>query len=368
MASDFTHAFLLASPTGKAARRLAEATGREAQTIHRLLQWAPSDGGFLHDEDNPVDARFVVVDETSMVDLRLADALVRAIGPSTHLILVGDADQLPPVGAGKVFDDLIGSGQVPGVKLSEIFRQAARSMIVRNAHRIVAGEAPWRNANDAAAALNIEAAELDDDYFFVHREDPEDVARTIVDFAARRIPAKYGLDPMRDVLVLAPMKKGPCGLEALNDKLQWTLNREGRKVGVKNLRVGDRVIQTRNDYELEVMNGEVGVLVSYDSDEGTVEIDFSDDRSKSVSLSQLATFMLAYAISVHRSQGSQAPAVVCAVATSHWIMLTRSLVNTAITRAQRLCVCVGQTKAMNQAVRKVDAKARNAALAERIQP
>jgi exodeoxyribonuclease V alpha subunit len=359
--------YLLASPTGKAARRLQEATGTQAQTIHRLLQWAPGEGGFLHDEENPLNARFVIVDETSMVDLRLADALLRAIGPSTHLVLVGDADQLPPVGAGKVFDDLIASGRVPSVRLTEIFRQAARSMIVRNAHRIVAGEPPFRNRGEASVELGVSIDELDDDFFFVHRDEPEDVARTIVEFAAERIPKKYGLDPMRDILVLAPMKKGPCGLEALNSKLQWRLNKDGAKIGVKDLRVGDRVIQTRNNYDLEVMNGEVGVLESWDTEEGIAIVNFGDGRSVEVARGQLDSFMLAYAISVHRSQGSQAPAVVCAVATSHWIMLTRSLVNTAVTRAQKMCVCVGQTRAMRHAVSTVDSRTRNAALAERVQ-
>jgi exodeoxyribonuclease V alpha subunit len=301
-----------------------------------------------------------------MVDLKLADALLRAIGPTTHLVLVGDADQLPPVGAGKVFDDLIESGCVPSVRLTEIFRQAARSMIVRNAHRIVAGEPPYRNRSDASVELGVDPDELDDDFFFVHRDEPEDVARTIVDFAAERIPKKYGLDPMRDVLVLAPMKKGPCGLETLNSKLQWRLNRDGQKLGVKDFRVGDRVIQTRNNYDLEVMNGEVGVLREWDPESGLATIDFSDDRTVEVPRNQLDSFLLAYAISVHRSQGSQAPAVVCAVATSHWIMLTRSLVNTAVTRAQQLCVCVGQTKAIRHAVRTIDSRTRNSALAERV--
>ncbi|MCW2960328.1 MAG: ATP-dependent RecD-like helicase [Thermoleophilia bacterium] len=358
--------YVLASPTGKAARRLQEATGAKAQTIHRLLSWAPGEGGFLHDEENPINARFVIVDETSMVDLRLADALLRAIGPSTHLVLVGDADQLPPVGAGKVFDDLIASGRVPSVRLTEIFRQAARSMIVRNAHRIVAGEVPFRNRSDASVELGVTPEELDDDFFFVHRDEPEDVARTIVEFAAERIPKKYGLDPMRDVLVLAPMKKGPCGLEVLNSKLQWRLNKDGAKIGVKDLRVGDRIIQTRNNYDLEVMNGEVGVLESWDAEDGIATVEFHD-RTVEVARGQMDSFLLAYAISVHRAQGSQAPAVVCAVATSHWIMLTRSLVNTAVTRAQKMCVCVGQTKAMRHAVSTIDSRTRNAALAERIQ-
>jgi exodeoxyribonuclease V alpha subunit len=360
-----TARYLLASPTGKAARRLHEATGREASTIHRLLQWAPQQGGFQHDEDNPLDARFVIVDETSMVDLRLADALLRAIGPSTHLVLVGDADQLPPVGAGKVFDDLITSGAVPGVRLTEIFRQAARSLIVRNAHRIVNGEPPFKGAAAAVEQLGVGMDEIDDDFFFVNREDPYEVAELIVDFAATRIPARYELDPIRDVLVLAPMKKGPCGLEELNRRLQERLNPDGEKLGTKGLRLGDRVIQTRNDYNIEVMNGEVGVVVEHDREESTVRIDFGD-RGVTVPVGDLDTFLPAYAISVHRSQGSQAPAVVCAVATSHWIMLTRSLVNTAITRAQKLCVCVGQTKAMAHAVRTLDARTRNAALAERI--
>lgn len=358
--------YLLASPTGKAARRLQEATNSRAQTIHRLLQWAPNEGGFLHDEGNPLNARFVIVDETSMVDLRLADALMRAIGPSTHIVLVGDADQLPPVGAGKVFDDLIASERVPSVRLTEIFRQAARSMIVRNAHRIVAGQTPFKNRADASVELGIDPDELNDDFFFVHRAEPDDVATAIVDFAAERIPTRYNLDPMRDVLVLAPMKKGPCGLEVLNSKLQWRLNKDGEPLGVKDFRVGDRVIQTRNNYDLEVMNGEVGVLRAWNAETSCAQIEFTDDREVEVPRAQLDSFMLAYAISVHRSQGSQAPAVICAVAMSHYIMLTRSLINTAVTRAQQLCVCVGQRAALNKAVKTIDSRTRNSALGERI--
>jgi exodeoxyribonuclease V alpha subunit len=355
----------LASPTGKAARRLTEATGRDAQTIHRLLKYSGNSNGFEHDEENPLDARFVIVDETSMVDLRLADSLLRAIGPETHLVLVGDADQLPPVGAGKVFEDLITSGRVPSVRLDEIFRQAARSLIVRNAHQVVHGRKVFRNRKQAAEELALPVEELDDDFFVVERELAEEVADTIVDFAARRIPAKYGLDPIRDVLVLAPMKAGPCGLYELNRRIQNALNPTGAKV-VRDLRVGDRVIQTKNDYDIEVMNGEVGVINAYDRDSQIAELDFLDGRVKLVAAGDLDTFLPAYAISVHRAQGSQAPAVICAVSTSHFIMLTRSLVNTAITRAQKLCVCVGQGRAMNIAVRTVDARKRNSALAERL--
>jgi len=221
---------------------------------------------------------------------------------------------------------------------------------VRNAHRIVAGEKPWRNAAQACDELGVEEGTIDDDFFFVHREDPEDVAELIVDFAARRIPQKYGLDAVRDVMVLAPMKKGPCGLEELNRRMQLRLNPNGDKVGVKDLRLGDRVIQTRNNYNIGtprqgdgdpsgVMNGEVGVIDQWDREEQRVRIDFLD-RQCWISTSDLDSFLPAYAISVHRSQGSQAPAVVCAVATSHWIMLTRSLVNTAITaRPEALRVC-----------------------------
>lgn len=358
--------YLLGSPTGKAARRMTEATGREAQTIHRMLQWAPSQGGFVHDEDTPLAARFVIVDETSMVDLRLADALVRAIGPETHLILVGDADQLPPVGAGKVFDDLLASSAVPSVRLTEIFRQAARSMIVRNAHQIVHGKKPFKNAKDAAEQLDdVSTEDLDDDFFFVERDDPEDIVNTVVEFAAKRIPTTYKLDPIRDVLVLAPMKKGPCGLEVLNARLQQTLNPNGMKLGVKDLRLGDRVIQTRNDYNLEVMNGEVGVIDFWNKEDRTGVLDLGERRVQ-IAAKDLESFLPAYAISVHRSQGSQAPAVICVTATSHYIMLTRSLVNTAITRAQKLCVCVGQERALGIAVRTVDARKRNSALAERV--
>ena len=280
-------------------------------------------------------------------------------------MLVGDADQLPPVGAGKVFDDLIESGcgaeraadgdLPPGGALDD---RAQRAPDRRRASR------PFRNRSDASVELGIDPEELDDDFFFVHREEAEDVARTIVEFAAERIPKKYGLDPMRDVLVLAPMKKGPCGLEVLNSQAAVASQlRTARKLGVKDFRVGDRVIQTRNDYDLEVMNGEVGVHRAWDArGRASPRSTSATGGASEVTRSQLDSFMLAYAISVHRSQGSQAPAVICAVATSHWIMLTRSLVNTAVTRAQRLCVCVGQVKAIRHAVRTVDSRTRNAAL------
>ncbi len=301
----------LCAPTGKAARRLSEATGASATTIHRLLGWIP-DEGFEHGPDDPITgADVLVVDEASMLSVHLADALLGAVGPRTHVLLVGDVDQLPPVGAGAVLGDLIDSGVVPTVRLTEVFRQAARSLIVRAAHAINHGEVP---ATDAGP---------DDvrDFFLLARPDAEAMFAEVVSLAAERLPAHYDLDPSRDVLVLAPMHRGPLGVDALNTELRARRNPDGAAIPGTALRVGDRVIQTRNDHERELMNGELGVIAHHDVAAESVTFAGDDGRRIAIGVDELGTLRLAYAISVHKAQGSQAPAVVVPVFRGHHIML-----------------------------------------------
>ena len=343
----------LCAPTGKAARRLSEATGAPATTIHRLLGWIP-DEGFEHGPDDPVTgADVLVVDEASMLSVHLADALLGAVGPRTHVLLVGDVDQLPPVGAGAVLGDLIDSGVVPTVRLTEVFRQAARSLIVRAAHAINEGAVP---STDAGA---------DDvrDFFLVERADAEAMFAEVVSLAAERLPAHYELDPSRDVLVLAPMHKGPLGVDALNAELRARRNPDGAAIPATALRVGDRVIQTRNDHERELMNGELGVIAHHDAAQESIVFAGDDGRRISIGVDELGTLRLAYAISVHKAQGSQAPAVVVPVFRGHHIMLTRNLLYTAVTRAERVCVMVTSPGALETALHRRDAGRRHTRLA-----
>ena len=343
----------LCAPTGKAARRLSEATGAPATTIHRLLGWIP-DEGFEHGPDDPITgADILVVDEASMLSVHLADALLGAVGPRTHVLLVGDVDQLPPVGAGAVLGDLIDSGVVPTVRLTEVFRQAARSLIVRAAHAINEGAVP---STDAGA---------DDvrDFFLVERADAEAMFAEVVSLAAERLPAHYELDPSRDVLVLAPMHKGPLGVDALNAELRARRNPDGAAIPATALRVGDRVIQTRNDHERELMNGELGVIAHHDAAQESIVFAGDDGRRISIGVDELGTLRLAYAISVHKAQGSQAPAVVVPVFRGHHIMLTRNLLYTAVTRAERVCVMVTSPGALETALHRRDAGRRHTRLA-----
>ncbi len=343
----------LCAPTGKAARRLSEATGAPATTIHRLLGWIP-DEGFEHGPDDPITgADVLVVDEASMLSVQLADALLGAVGGRTHVLLVGDVDQLPPVGAGAVLEDLIESGVVPTVRLTEVFRQAARSLIVRAAHAINAGELPVTDAG------------TDDvrDFFLVQREDAAAMFEEVVSLASERLPAHYGLDPARDVLVLAPMHRGPLGVDALNAELRRRRNPDGAAIPGTPLRVGDRVIQTRNDHERELMNGELGVIAHHDAARETVAFAGDDGRRLALGVDELGTLRLAHAISVHKSQGSQAPAVVVPVFRGHHVMLTRNLLYTAVTRAEQVCVVVAQPGALQTALRRRDAGRRCTRLA-----
>jgi exodeoxyribonuclease V alpha subunit len=344
----------LCAPTGKAAKRLAEATGAEATTIHRLLEWVPGEG-FARDADDPLTGvDLLVVDEASMLDVRLAAALLEAVGPRTHVLLVGDVDQLAPVGPGRVLEDLIAAGTVPATKLTEVFRQAARSLIIRAAHAIDRGDFPPTKAGD------------DDirDFFYIERESADRVFAEVISLATRRLPGHYDLDPVSELQVLVPMHKGPAGIDAFNETLRAELNRDGRAVKGTPFRLGDRVMQTRNNHERNFYNGEIGVIVANDPGRGTVTLVGDDGRRLTLDLGETGTLRLAYACSVHKMQGSQAPAIVIALARGHAPMLTRNLVYTAVTRSQTACVVVAERGALPTALSRVDASRRNTRLVE----
>lgn len=343
---------LLAAPTGRAAKRLAESTGLEAKTVHRLLEMNPGSGGFTRGLENKLECDVLVLDECSMVDLPLFRAILAAVPDGARLVLVGDADQLPSVGPGNVLRDVIDSGQVPTFRLTEIFRQAARSGIVANAHAVNAGREP-----------SLEA----DDFFFVPREDPEEALQTICDLVADRIPKKWGLDPLRDVQVLVPMNRGAIGTASLNLALQARLNPRGREVqaGPRRFRIGDRVLQVRNDYEKDVFNGDLGRVSAFDDDGGLLTVEF-DGREVVYPADEADQLVLAYASTIHRSQGSEYPAVVVPILTQHFVMLQRNLLYTAITRGKKLVVLVGSRKAIGMAVRNGSGAQRFTRLARRL--
>lgn len=347
---------LLASPTGRAAKRLTEATGREASTVHRLLKFQPMDGSFEKSREDPLEAGLVLVDEISMLDVTLARRLVDAIAAPTRLILVGDPDQLPSVGPGNVLADLLSSGCVPVARLTEIYRQAHESLIVENAHRILHGEMPrLPDRGDRGA-----------DFYFFPCEDAAETARLTVDVVTRRVPETFGLDWTRDVQVIAPMYRGECGVDALNDLLREAQGVGGREVvqGDQKWRVGDRVIQTRNDYDREVFNGDMGRIIAV-SPEGDVTVRFPE-QNVVYTTSGLSDLRPAYAITVHRSQGGEFPAVVIPLVTGHRVMLQRNLLYTAITRARRLVVLVGSRRALSMAVERADQAFRRSALDPRL--
>jgi len=361
---------LLCAPTGKAARRMRDLTGHEAMTIHRGLEYSPGEDRFQRDADRPLSRLYdlVIVDEASMLSLELADALFEAAG-SCHLLLVGDTDQLPPIGPGRVLADLVASGLVPRVNLTAIYRQAARSLIVQSARRINAGNLPFLSLEEAAAALGRDV-ELDEDFYFVARQRPESIRDAVLDLACERIPDRFGFDPRTAVMTLVPMRRGPVGLGVLNEELERRLNARDRQVVVPRtgLRVGSRIVQTKNDYtaEREVMNGEVAFILAYDDEEAEARLSLDDgERELVVPLSALETYEPAWALTVHRSQGSQFPAVVVPWSTTYSVMLSRSLLYTAVTRAQQLCVLVGERNALAIALGRAPRR-RNSALPERI--
>jgi exodeoxyribonuclease V alpha subunit len=346
----------LAAPTGRAAKRMSEATGQGAMTLHRMLEFEPKTRSFKRNRHNPLEAGAVVVDEASMLDLAMADALTDAIAPGTRLILVGDVDQLESVGPGAVLRDVIASGAVPCVRLRQIFRQAARSLIVQNAHRINEGQAPLAPADGANA-----------DFFIVERRDPEKARATILELVTTRIPQRFGLDPARDVQVLTPMNRGPVGALALNEALQAALNPRGDAFvrGTRTFRAGDKVMQLRNDYDKNVFNGDVGFISSIDPEEGTLVVRF-DEREVAFDASDLDDLSLAYACTVHKSQGSEYPAVVVPLLTTHFVMLSKNLLYTAVTRGKRLVVLVADPRAVDLALSRGRREERRTRLAERL--
>ncbi|MEV0584619.1 ATP-dependent RecD-like DNA helicase [Nonomuraea sp. NPDC050310] len=351
---------ILAAPTGRAAKRLAELTGHEATTVHRLLQLRPG-GEATFDRDNPLQADLVVVDEASMLDLLLANKLVKAVAPGAHLLFVGDVDQLPSVGAGEVLKDLLAAPDIPRVRLTQVFRQAAESGVVTNAHRVNDGRHP--------------VLEGMKDFFLFPCEEPEEIAALTVDVVARRIPRKFGLDPRRDVQVLAPMHRGAAGAGALNLALQEALtpareDRPERRYGGRVFRIGDKVTQLRNNYDkgaAGVFNGTVGVVTDLRGEESKLTVLTDEDEHVDYSFDELDELAHAYAVSIHRSQGSEYPAVVIPLATSAWMMLQRNLLYTAITRAKKLVVIVGSRRALAQAVRTRGAGRRHTGLTHRLQ-
>ncbi|MGH6814126.1 MAG: SF1B family DNA helicase RecD2, partial [Hyphomicrobiaceae bacterium] len=343
---------LLAAPTGRAAKRLSESTGMEAKTIHRLLEFDPTRGGFLRGKDIPLECDLLVLDETSMVDVPLMAAVLKALPPHAALIAVGDVDQLPSVGPGQVLADLIGCGRVPVVRLTEIFRQAAESRIIVNAHRVNCGTLPELTA----------PANTPSDFFFVEAADPADAAAKVVKIVAERIPARFGLDAIRDVQVLCPMNRGGAGARTLNLDLQTALNppRPDRPAVERfgfAYRPGDKVMQMQNNYQKEVFNGDIGFIAAIDPGEAEVLIDF-DGRRIVYAFGELDEVALAYAITIHKSQGSEYPAIVVPILTQHYPMLQRNLLYTGLTRGVRLVVLVGQKTAVGIAVRGIGERRR----------
>lgn len=351
----------LCAPTGRAAKRLAESTGHTAKTIHRLLQIDPKNGMFQRNRQRPLECGLLIVDESSMVDVELMAALLQALPSEGSLLLIGDADQLPSVGPGQVLRDLIDSGAVPVARLVEIFRQADDSRIVRNAHRVNRGYLP---------ELESRSDELSD-FYFVPAEDAENAQRKIATVVAGRIPARFGLDPVRDVQVLSPMNRGPLGSRELAAILQEVLNPapdtgavEVERFGWK-YRPGDKVMQTENDYDKDVFNGDLGRILTIDPGEQQMTIEF-DGRPILYPFTDLDRVMLAYAVTIHKSQGSEYPAVVVPITTHHYVMLRRNLLYTAITRGRQLVVVVGQKWALRKAVEEVSDLRRYSTLRERL--
>jgi exodeoxyribonuclease V alpha subunit len=349
---------MLAAPTGRAAKRMGESTDHEAKTLHRLLEFSPKDGRFKKDEDSPLDADTFVIDEASMVDTTLMYYLLKAIPLEASLILVGDVDQLPSVGAGSVLKDLIDSRVVPVVRLNEIFRQSRESMIIVNAHRVNGGLMPTTKLDGAHRS----------DFHFIEMDDPDKTLERIVGLCREKIPKKFGYRSIEDIQVLTPMHKGTVGAANLNAELQKELNPSTDQISRagKTFRKGDKVMQIRNNYDKDVYNGDIGRIVKIDREEQEVAVNF-DGKSVSYDFSELDELVLAYATSVHKAQGSEYPCIVMPVLTQHYILLQRNLLYTGITRGKRLVVLVGSKKALNIAVRNNKPQLRYTLLKERLQ-
>ena len=349
---------LLCAPTGRAAKRMNEATGLEAKTIHRLLEVDPKGGGFRRDETNPLDCDLLVVDETSMVDVLLMHALLKAVPNKAALLIVGDVDQLPSVGPGQVLADMIASGAIPVVRLTEVFRQAAASRIIVNAHRINQGVIP-----------DLRKPEAQSDFYFVEADDSETAVARIIELVRTRIPRRFGLDPIHDIQVLCPMNRGGVGARSLNIELQAALNPAGERKVERfgwTFAPGDKVMQIENDYDKEVYNGDIGYVADVEPDNGELNASF-DGRLVTYGFGDLDTLVPAYAATIHKSQGSEYPAVVIPVMTQNYTMLQRNLLYTGVTRGKRLVVLVGQKKAVAIAVRSVSGRRRWSKLREWLQ-
>ncbi|MFC1492053.1 ATP-dependent RecD-like DNA helicase, partial [Nitrospinota bacterium] len=345
----------LCAPTGRAAKRLSDSTGLEAKTIHRLMEVDPRHGGFRRNQENPLPCDLLVVDEMSMVDVPLMNALLRAVPDSGALILVGDVDQLPSVGPGQVLADIIAAAPFPIVRLTEVFRQAAESRIIVNAHRINQGLMPEFPKDDTPS-----------DFYFVEADDPEEGVRKVIEIVKERIPRRFGLDPVRDIQVLCPMNRGGLGARSLNIELQKVLNSPGEERVERfgwTFCKGDKVMQVENDYDKDVYNGDMGIVSRIDLDEGELSIDF-DGRIVRYDFGELDRTVIAYATTIHKSQGSEYPAVVIPVVTQHYVMLRRNLLYTGVTRGRQLVVVVGQRKAMAIAVKGVQTQRRLSKLKE----
>jgi exodeoxyribonuclease V alpha subunit len=348
---------LLAAPTGRAAKRLSESTGLEARTIHRLLEFDPKNGGFLRSKDLPLECDLLVLDEVSMVDVPLMASVLKALPDAAALLIVGDVDQLPSVGPGQVLADMIGCGQMPVARLTEIFRQARESRIITSAHRVNRGVMP-----------ELEPPGSDSDFYFVEAVEPEDAATKVVKVVAERIPARFGLDPIRDVQVLCPMNRGVAGARSLNLSLQAALNPAASDApSVERFgftyRIGDKIMQIENNYERDTFNGDIGFISQIDHEEGELAVDI-DGRVVIYPFGELDEVVLAYATTIHKSQGSEYAAVVIPLVTQHYAMLQRNLLYTALTRGKRLVVLVGQRKAVAIAVRGAQGRSRWSKLKE----
>ena len=346
---------ILCAPTGRAAKRMTEATGFEAKTIHRLLEIEPKTGGFKRNADNTLECDLLVVDETSMVDVMLMQALMKAVPDRAALLIVGDIDQLPSVGPGQVLADLIACKSVPVVQLKEVFRQAAQSRIITSAHRINQGTIPELSRPEGAS-----------DFYFVQADDPETAVSRITELVKTRIPQRFGLDPVRDIQVLCPMNRGGVGARSLNIELQATLNPAGEQKVERfgwTFAAGDKVMQIQNDYDKEVYNGDIGYIDGVDLNDSELTASF-DGRSVTYGFGELDTLIPAYAATIHKSQGSEYPAVVIPVMTQHYTMLQRNLLYTGVTRGKRLVVLVGQKKAVAIAVKNVSGRLRWSKLRE----
>ena len=349
----------LCAPTGRAAKRLSESTGLEAKTIHRLLEFDPQTFGFKRNRENPLETDLIVIDEASMVDIVLMNRLLSAVPDKAALMIVGDVDQLPSVGPGAVLGDIIHSKKVPTISLTEIFRQAASSRIVVNAHRINKGEMPLRN----------EGSELSD-FYFIPASSPEDIYTKLMQVITERIPKRFGLDPVKEVQVLTPMNRGGLGARALNIELQKALNAKAEPKITRFGTVfapGDKVIQTFNNYDKEVFNGDIGQIVKIDVAESMLHVDY-DGRSAAYEFGELDEVSLAYATSIHKSQGSEYPAVIIPLAMQHYTLLERNLIYTAVTRGKKLVTIIGEPKALAMAVKNLKSNKRVTNLAARLSP